>query len=163
MSCLTVLRNSSAIILISQYQSQRGYEQFEKASEVAEKVVGRRKPSGLPSWVSDRTLKLREERDKAKKRYLLVRTRHARQTLRRLNTSLMSPTIMTSLLQYNNRWKIYRKLTGRVVLIQYGKSSTEFLVRIDLLQRCRNEMALLHPVTPSYLQNGAILCRITQQ
>ena len=65
------------------------YEQFEKAvTEVAEKVVGRRKPSGMPSWVSDRTLKLREERDKAKKRYLLLRTLYSRQTWRRLNTSL---------------------------------------------------------------------------
>ena len=42
----------------------------------------------MPSWVSERMLKLREETDKAKKRYLLVRTRHARQTWRRLNTRL---------------------------------------------------------------------------
>ena len=42
----------------------------------------------MPNWVSDKTLKLREERDKAKKRYLLVRTLLARQTQRRLNASL---------------------------------------------------------------------------
>ena len=41
------------------------YDQFDKAvAKVAEKVVGKRKPCGMPSWVSDETLRLREERDK---------------------------------------------------------------------------------------------------
>ena len=65
------------------------YGVFEKAvEEVAEKVVGRSSPCGMPSWVTDKTLKLRMERDKAKKRYLVVRTRQSRETWRKLNTSL---------------------------------------------------------------------------
>ena len=40
------------------------YESFENAvKEVAEKVVGRRNPCGMPSWVSDRTKQLRTERE----------------------------------------------------------------------------------------------------
>ena len=106
------------------------YQQFEKAvTEVAEKVVGKRKPSGMPSWVSDRTLKLREERDKAKKRYLLVRTRHARQTWRRLNTSLNESykyDELASIQQqmedlqeadrkgdFNTTWKIINRISGQ--------------------------------------------------
>ena len=46
----------------------------------------------------------------------------------------MSPTSVTNLIQYNDRWKIFRKLTGRVILIQLGKSSRQILVRINLLQ-----------------------------
>ena len=43
------------------------YESFENAvDEVAEKVVGRCSPCGMPSWVSDRTKQLRTERDVAK-------------------------------------------------------------------------------------------------
>ena len=44
------------------------YESFENAvEEVAEKVVGRCSPCGMPSWVSDRTKKLRTERCGQKK------------------------------------------------------------------------------------------------
>ncbi|XP_072041209.1 craniofacial development protein 2-like [Amphiura filiformis] len=58
------------------------YEIIEKAvQEVAEKVVGKCSPCGMPSWVTDKTLKLRSERDAAKKTYLLVRNRHAREVL----------------------------------------------------------------------------------
>ena len=40
------------------------YESFENAvEEVAEKVVGRCSPCGMPSWVSDRTKQLRTERE----------------------------------------------------------------------------------------------------
>ena len=49
---------------------------------------------------------------------------------------------MTNLHQFNNIWRIYRKLTGEVILIQFGKSSTKFLVRKNLLIRWRSEMAL---------------------
>ncbi len=42
----------------------------------------------MPRWVSDKTVKLREDRDAAKKRFLLIRTRHARETWRKLNTDL---------------------------------------------------------------------------
>ena len=44
------------------------YESFENAvEEVAEKVVGRCSPCGMPSWVSDRTKQLRTERCGQKK------------------------------------------------------------------------------------------------
>ena len=33
--------------------------------EVTEKVVGKRVPCGLPTWVSDKAIHLKKERDKA--------------------------------------------------------------------------------------------------
>jgi len=106
------------------------YESFEKAvEEVAEKVIGKRKPCGLPSWVSNKTLKLRQERDEAKKRYLLIRTRHSKQTWRRLNTSLNESYRADELAslqkqmedlqvadekgEYNTTWKIIHDISGQ--------------------------------------------------
>ena len=106
------------------------YDQFEKAvAEVADKVVGKRKPCGMPSWVSDKTLRLRKERDEAKKRYLLVRTRKSRDNWRKLNTSLNESyrcDELNSLQQqmeelqeadqkghYNTTWKIINSISGQ--------------------------------------------------
>ena len=54
-------------------------------------------------------------------------------------------------------------LTGRVILKQRGKSSTEFLVRIDLLKG--EKARWLCPVHwhQATCRMGAILCRFTQQ
>ena len=106
------------------------YDQFEKAvADVAEKVVGKRKPCGMPSWVSDKTLMLREERDKAKKKYLLLRTRKSREAWRKLNTSLNESyraDELASIQQqmedlqkadqkgdYNTTWKIINAISGQ--------------------------------------------------
>ena len=65
------------------------YESFENAvKEVAEKVVGRCSPCGMPSWVSDRTEQLRTERDVAKMRYLLSKSKPSGEMWRKLNSSL---------------------------------------------------------------------------
>ena len=75
----------------------------------------------------------------------------------------MSPT-SANLLQYNNRWKIYRKQTGMLILIQLGKSSRNFWSEQIYSKRLRSEMTLPHPVTLRNLLNvGNILCRFTQQ
>ncbi|KAI8514995.1 hypothetical protein Bbelb_075860 [Branchiostoma belcheri] len=106
------------------------YGQWEKAvAETAEKVVGKCKPTGAPSWVSERTLKLREERNQAKKRYLLAKTRQAREAWRKLNDSLNNSYRSDELdflnqqlenLQeadkkgdYNTTWKIVNSLAGK--------------------------------------------------
>ena len=55
------------------------YESFENAvEEVAEKVVGRCSPCGMPSWVSDRTKQLRTERDVSKRKYLLSKSKQSK-------------------------------------------------------------------------------------
>ena len=65
------------------------YETFETAvREVAEEVIGKQKPCGLPSWVSDATIRLKLERDEAKKRYSISKSRQSRERWRNLNTSL---------------------------------------------------------------------------
>ena len=64
------------------------YESFENAvDEVAEKVVGISSPCGMPSWVSDRTKQLRKERDAAKKKFMLSKSKQSRETWRKLNSS----------------------------------------------------------------------------
>ena len=65
------------------------YESFENAvKEVAEKVVGSCSPCGMPSWVSDRTKQLRTEKDVAKRKYLLSKSKPSREIWRKLNSSL---------------------------------------------------------------------------
>ncbi|XP_072036972.1 craniofacial development protein 2-like [Amphiura filiformis] len=106
------------------------YEMFEKVvEEVAEEVVGKCSPCGMPSWVTDKTLKLRSERDAAKKRYLLVRTHHAREVWRKLNTQLNESYRADELASihrqmedlqvanengnYNTTWKIIHDISGK--------------------------------------------------
>ena len=65
------------------------YESFETAvREVAEKVVGKREACGLPSWVSDETIRLKTERDEAKKKYIVSKSPQSRERWRKLNASL---------------------------------------------------------------------------
>ena len=48
------------------------YKEFEHAvSEVAEKVVGKHTPCGMPNWVTNMTMRLKSERDEAKRRFLV--------------------------------------------------------------------------------------------
>ena len=62
------------------------YESFENAvEEVAEKVVGRCSPCGMPSWVSVRTKQLRTERDVTKRMYLLSKSKQSREIWRKFN------------------------------------------------------------------------------
>ncbi|XP_072017149.1 uncharacterized protein [Amphiura filiformis] len=106
------------------------YEMFEKVvEEVAEEVVGKCSPCGMPSWVTDKTLKLRSERDAAKKTYLLVRTHHAREVWRKLNTQLNESYRADELASihrqmedlqvanengnYNTTWKIIHDISGK--------------------------------------------------
>ena len=95
----------------------------------AEEVLGRRRPCGMPSWVTDKTLQLKEERDKAKKRFLIDKTRHSRDAWRTLNTSLNESYRADELSklnkqledlkvadqkgEYNTTWKIIHELSGQ--------------------------------------------------
>ena len=106
------------------------YESFENAvEEVTEKVVGRCSPCGMPSCVSDRTKQLRTERDVAKRKYLLSKSKQSREIWRKLNSSLnesYKPDEMARLnkqmeeLQladskgdYSTIWKIIHELSGK--------------------------------------------------
>lgn len=106
------------------------YELFENAvSDVAEKVVGKRRPCGMPSWVTDKTIQLKTERDEAKRRYLLSKSRQSRERWRRLNTCLNeSYTADESAMlfkqmedlrladmkgDYTTTWKIIHDLSGQ--------------------------------------------------
>ena len=65
------------------------YKNFETTvKEVAEKVVGKCIPCGMPSWVSEATKKLKVERDKAKKKFSISKSRQSREKWRDLNNSL---------------------------------------------------------------------------
>ncbi|XP_038063142.1 uncharacterized protein LOC119733848 [Patiria miniata] len=56
------------------------YAHFETAvKEVAETVVGKRETCGMPSWVSDKTIRLKVERDDAKKKYSISKSRQSRE------------------------------------------------------------------------------------
>jgi len=65
------------------------YERFEHVvEEVAEYVVGKLHHNGLPSWVSGDTIRLKSERDEAKKRYLLSKSKQTKEKWKRLNNAL---------------------------------------------------------------------------
>ncbi len=65
------------------------YESFDTAvREVAEKVVGKTESCGLPTWVSDKTVKLKLERDKAKKKFSVSKSPKSRELWRKLNCDL---------------------------------------------------------------------------
>ena len=106
------------------------YESFENAvAEVAEKVVGRCSPYGMPSWVSDRTKQLRTERDVAKRKYLLSKSKQSREIWRKLNSRLNESyksdemarlnkqmeelKLADSKGDYSTTWKIIHDLSGK--------------------------------------------------
>ena len=106
------------------------YESCESAvKEVAEKVVGRCSPCGMPSWVSDRTKQLRTERDVAKRKYLLSKSNPSREIGRKLNSSLNESykadimarvnkqmeefKLADSKDDFSTTWKIIRDLSGK--------------------------------------------------
>ena len=65
------------------------YDQFESTtSSIAEEVVGKRAPTGLPNWVSSKTEDLRKARDDAKRKHLTRKTAVSRKRLKDLNLKL---------------------------------------------------------------------------
>ena len=65
------------------------YGSFETAvREVSEQVLGKRNSCGLPSWVSDKTINLKVERDEAKKKFSLSKSPKSRERWRKLNAAL---------------------------------------------------------------------------
>ena len=106
------------------------YESFENAvKQVAEKVVDRCSPCGMPSWVSDRTKQLRTERDVAKRKYLISKSKPSREIGRKLNSSLNESykademarlnkqmeelKLADSKGDYSTTWKIIHDLSGK--------------------------------------------------
>ena len=106
------------------------YESFENAvEEVAEKVVGRCSPCGMPSWVSDRIKQLRTERDVAKRKCLLSKSKQSREIWRKLDSSLNESykadeiarlnkqmeelQLADSKGDYSPTWKIIHDLSGK--------------------------------------------------
>ena len=106
------------------------YHQFEKAvSEVAEHVVGKHRRCGMPSWVTDRTTSLKLERDQAKKRYLVSKSKLSKERWRKLNSELNESykadeaamldkrmedlTLADARGEYATTWKIIHDLSGK--------------------------------------------------
>ena len=59
------------------------YKEFEHAvSEVTERVVSQRGPCGLSNWVTIKTIQLKAERDEAKRRFLVSKSRQSRKRWR---------------------------------------------------------------------------------
>ena len=106
------------------------YGTFVEAVEsAAEEVLGKRQHNGMPSWVTEETLTLKDKRDTAKKRFLTDKTRHTREAWRSLNTSLNESYKSDQLSrinrqmeelkvadqkgEYNTTWKIIHDLSGQ--------------------------------------------------
>ena len=70
------LRNRFANLSIEETSpTTERYSKFEEAvSSAAEKVLGKRLPNGLPTWVSATTENLKKERDETKRRYLVSKS-----------------------------------------------------------------------------------------
>ena len=108
------------------------YKEFEHAvSEVAEKVVGKRRPCGMPNWVTNKTIQLKSEGGAAKRK-----SRQSRERWRKLNSSLNASyksdeaimlskqmedlSLADSKGDYTTTWKIIHDLSGK-----YKKSSVK--------------------------------------
>ena len=132
------------------------YESFENAvKEVAEKVVGRCSLCGMPRWVSDRTKQLRTERDVAKRKYLLSKSKPSREIWRKLNSSLNESYKADEMARLNKQMKELK------LAVSKGDYSTTWKIIHDLSGKDRNpkvksrwETALLLKVTKIILQNG---------
>ena len=84
----------------------------------------------MPSWVSDRTKQLRTERDVAKRKYLLSKSKPSREIWRKLNSSLNESykgdemarlnkqmeelKLADSKGDYSTTWKIIHDLSGKI-------------------------------------------------
>ena len=65
------------------------YESFvQTVEDVAKNVVSIFKSHGTPSWVSDRTIKLKQEGDEVKKKHQLSRSSQPKARWRQINASL---------------------------------------------------------------------------
>ena len=106
------------------------YKEFEHAvSEVAERVVGKRRPCGLPNWVTNKTIQLKSEKDEAKRRFLVSKSRQSRERWQKLNSSLNASyksdeaamlnkqmedlRLADSKGDYTTTWKIIHDLSGK--------------------------------------------------
>ena len=106
------------------------YEAFATTvQEVAEEVLGKHKPQGLPGWVSQKTAKLKIERDEAKKKFAISKSPQARERWRKLNAALNDSYKVDEAAQLNKQmeelriadetgnytttWKIIHSLSGK--------------------------------------------------
>ena len=106
------------------------YKEFEHAvSEVAERVVVKRRRHGLPNWVTSKTIQLKSERDEVKRRFLVSKSRQSRERWRKLNSSLNASyksdeaTMLNKQMEdlrladskgdYTTTWKIIHDLSGK--------------------------------------------------
>ena len=142
------------------------YEFFKiSVKEAADKVVRKRKRSGLPSWESPKTISLKIKRDQAKKEFISSESPKTRDRWRRSNTSLCDSynayeaAALSNQLEelrvadeqedYTTTWKIIHSLSGK---------DTQSNVKVKM----RNG----HPpkANKSYLRSGTVisaLCTIT--
>ena len=51
-------------------------------------MVAKIEPFGLPSWVSDKTIRLKMEKDEVKRKYIIFKSPQLRERRRKLNVSL---------------------------------------------------------------------------
>ena len=119
------------------------YESFENAvKEVAEKVVGRCSPCGMPSWVSDRTKQLRTERDVAKRKYLLSKSKPSREIWRKLNSSLNESYKADEMARLNKQMEELKLADSK------GDYSTTWKIIHDLSGKDRNVKVKMRDGTP---------------
>ena len=92
-------------------------------------VVGKHSSCGLPNWVTDKTTKLKLERDEAKKRYIVSKSKQSRACWRRLNSELNESYKLDEAAMLNKQiedlkladtkgdytttWKIIHELSGK--------------------------------------------------
>jgi len=110
----------------------KAYDIFQDCIEAAaEKVVGIRRTTRAPSWVSDATNKLRDERDQAKKAYNSSRTPENKQSYRDINMKLNKSYEADEIKhledklqelnqaaaqgQHSRTWKIVNELSGKKI------------------------------------------------
>ena len=115
--------------------SQR-YDAFENAvHEVAERLVGKHPPCGIPSWVSDETIKRKEDRDKAKRVFPQSQTTRTKVTWRKLNFSL-------NLSNERDRTEaLHRQIDELCTSKEKGDYSTTWKVIHDISRKNRKAIA----------------------
>ena len=120
--------NGERLVNLCQEHNLRPAQQT-AVREVAEKVVGKREPCGLPSWVSDKTIRLKTERDEAKRKYIVSKSPQSRERWRKLNASLNDSYKVDEAValnkqmedlqmadetgNYSTTWKIIHTLSGK--------------------------------------------------
>ena len=116
-------RPEAGFVLVSWNVMER-YKEFEHAvSEV--KIVGKRRPCGMPNWVTNKTIKLKSETDEAKQRFLVFKSWQSRERWQKLNSSYTSDeaTMLNKQMEnlrladskgeHTTIWKIIHDLFGK--------------------------------------------------